>query len=129
MHTRIAVVAPCLTALLAGYQPRPASTHNANIDDYKTNVIADVDKMAKQSQVMVDMVFSFGELGFQEVETSKYLTGILKKEGFKIKQGIAGIPTAWIATWARVNPSSRSAPTSIAFPKRRRNPVLLITIR
>ena len=63
MHTRIAVVALCLTALLAGYQPRPASTHNANIDDYKANVIADVDKMAKQSQVMVDMVFSFGELG------------------------------------------------------------------
>lgn len=41
MHTRIAVVALCLTALLAGYQPRPASTHNANIDDYKANVIAD----------------------------------------------------------------------------------------
>lgn len=104
MHTRIAVVAPCLTALLAGYQPRPASTHNANIDDYKANVIADVDKMAKQSQVMVDMVFSFGELDFQEVETSKYLTGILKKEGFKIEQGIAGIPTAWIATWGSGKP-------------------------
>ena len=26
-------------------------------------------------QQMVDMVFSFGELGFQEFETPKYLTG------------------------------------------------------
>src|SRR6202008_3905321 len=60
--------------------------------------------MAKQSQVMVDMVFSFGELGFQEVETSKYLPGILKKEGFKIEQGIAGIPTAWIASWGSGKP-------------------------
>ena len=60
--------------------------------------------MAKQSQVMVDMVFSFGELGFQEVETSKYLTGILRKEGFKIEHGIAGIPTAWVATWGSGKP-------------------------
>jgi aminobenzoyl-glutamate utilization protein B len=53
---------------------------------------------------MVDMVFSFAELGFQEVETTKYLTGILKKEGFKIEQGVAGIPTAWVATWGSGKP-------------------------
>src|SRR5262249_49172050 len=74
------------------------------IDDYKSQVSADVASMAKQSQVMVDMVFSYGELGFQEVETSKYLTGILEKEGFKIERGIAGIPTAWIATWGSGKP-------------------------
>src|SRR5262245_60376663 len=95
---RVVVVALCLTALLAGY--RPVSSTN----DYKQKVMEDVEGMAKQSQVMVDMVFSFGELGFQEVETSKYLTGILRKEGFKIDQGIAGIPTAWIATWGSGKP-------------------------
>ncbi len=60
--------------------------------------------MTKEAQVMVDMVFSFGELGFQEVETSKYLTGILEKEGFKIERGISGIPTAWMATWGSGKP-------------------------
>jgi aminobenzoyl-glutamate utilization protein B len=35
---------------------------------------------------MVDMVFSFGELGFQEIETSKYLTGILERNGFTVDQ-------------------------------------------
>jgi aminobenzoyl-glutamate utilization protein B len=94
----------CFTALLVGYQPRPALTRFSPADDYKADVVADVEGMAKQSQVMVDMVFSFGELGFQEVETSKYLTGILKKEGFKIEQGIAGIPTAWVATWGSGKP-------------------------
>ncbi|OOG71582.1 peptidase dimerization domain-containing protein [Algoriphagus sp. A40] len=53
----------------------------------------------KQSQVMVDKIFSFAELGFQEVESSKYLTGILEKNGFTIEHGISGIPTAWFATW------------------------------
>src|SRR5215204_2271069 len=100
---RVSVVILCVIALLAGYQPRPALSNSA-INDYKAAAAADVAAMAKQSQVMVDMVFSFGELGFQEVETSKYLTGILKKEGFKIEHGIAGIPTAWIATWGSGKP-------------------------
>src|SRR5262245_33042575 len=60
----------------------------------KTELAAGLDDMKKQAQVMVDTVFSFGELGFQEVETSKYLTGILEKEGFRIEHGLAGIPTA-----------------------------------
>ena len=40
--------------------------------------------MASFSAEMNDMVFSFGELGFQEFETSKYLTGILEKNGFTV---------------------------------------------
>ena len=50
------------------------------------------------------MVFSFGEPGFQEVETSAYLTGILEKNGFKVTRGVAGIPTAWTATWGSGKP-------------------------
>lgn len=99
---RVVVVLLCLTALFGSQQS--ADTHFSAVNDYKTLVAADVEKMAKQSQVMVDMVFSFGELGFQEVETSKYLTGILKKQGFKIEHGIAGIPTAWVATWGSGKP-------------------------
>jgi len=53
---------------------------------------------------MVDTVFSFGELGFQEFETSKYLTGILENAGFKVERGVAGIPTAFLATWGEGKP-------------------------
>src|ERR1700690_3448479 len=70
----------------------------------KADLVGQIDAMKKQAQVMVDSVFSFGELGFQEVETTKYLSGILEKEGFKIERGIAGIPTAWVATWGSGKP-------------------------
>ena len=70
----------------------------------KADLAGQIDGMKKQAQVMVDSVFSFGELGFQEFETSKYLTGILEKEGFKIERGVAGIPTAWVATWGSGKP-------------------------
>jgi aminobenzoyl-glutamate utilization protein B len=53
---------------------------------------------------MVDMIFSFGELGFQEVETSRYLVRILRENGFTVQEGVAGIPTAWWATWGNGRP-------------------------
>src|SRR5580692_2257694 len=70
----------------------------------KADMAGNIDSMKKQAQVMVDSVFSFGELGFQEFETSKYLSGILEKEGFKIERGIAGIPTAFMASWGEGKP-------------------------
>jgi aminobenzoyl-glutamate utilization protein B len=70
----------------------------------KAELDAGIESMKKQAQVMVDSVFSFAELGFQEIETSKYLTAILEKEGFRIERGVAGIPTAWVATWGQGKP-------------------------
>ena len=49
----------------------------------KADLAGQIDAQYKKNQIMVDTVFSFGELGFQEFETSKYLTGILEKEGFQ----------------------------------------------
>lgn len=63
-----------------------------------------VDSMSTFTQQMVDQVFSFGELAFQEIETSKYLTGVLEKNGFTVTRGFAGIPTGWIAKWGSGKP-------------------------
>ena len=68
------------------------------IEKLKLEAAAIVEDNKKQSQVMVDKIFSFAELGFQEVESSKYLTGILEENGFEIENSISGIPTAWFAT-------------------------------
>jgi aminobenzoyl-glutamate utilization protein B len=94
--TKLLVTICVLVLLLNG----PVAATN----DHKAQVVKDIGAMSKQAQVMVDMVFSFAELGFQEVETSKYLTGVLEKEGFKIERGIAGIPTAWVATYGSGKP-------------------------
>ncbi|MEZ4899704.1 MAG: amidohydrolase [Saprospiraceae bacterium] len=76
----------------------------AQIEALKANVVAKVEAKTKMAQVMTDKVFSFAELGFQEVETSKYLTDILKEHGFSIEYGISGVPTAWVATWGSGKP-------------------------
>lgn len=70
----------------------------------KQEVVSSVDAMKDFTQQMVDTIFSFAELGFQEFETSRYCTGILKKNGFSVEEGVAGIPTAWIARWGSGKP-------------------------
>src|SRR5262249_31098915 len=90
-----------LSALCALAQTKTSPEKEAAM---KADLTGQIDGMKKQAQVMVDSVFSFAELGFQEFETTRYLTGILEKEGFKIERGIAGIPTAWVATWGSGKP-------------------------
>src|SRR3989475_6454796 len=74
------------------------------VEQLKREAAADVETMRVMTQQMVDQVFSYGELGFQETETSRYLTDILQKNGFKIERAYAGIPTAWVATWGSGKP-------------------------
>jgi aminobenzoyl-glutamate utilization protein B len=73
-------------------------------DALKADLLGGIDGMKKQTQVMVDQIFSYGELGFQEFETSKYLTDLLEKQGFQVQRGVAGIPTAWTATFGSGKP-------------------------
>ena len=70
------------------------------IQEIKTETLKKVQERHKNTQVMIDKVFSFAELGFQEYESSAYLTSILENAGFIIEKGISGIPTAWMARWS-----------------------------
>jgi len=81
-----------------------AAKDDARIERLKTEVVADVESRAVFTQQMVDTIFSFGELGFQEFETNRYLIEILEKNGFTVQEGIAGIPTAFMATWGSGKP-------------------------
>ena len=98
-----------LAAMPAAAPQKPAAVPRADPADarlqaLKQQAIADIDGMAVLTQQMIDQVYSFGELGFQEVETSRYLTGVLRTHGFTVTEGAAGIPTAWFASWGSGKP-------------------------
>jgi aminobenzoyl-glutamate utilization protein B len=84
--------------LAGGFQAGP------NVADLKREAIAEVEKLETLTQQMVDQIFSYSELGFQEFETSRYLTAMLEKAGFKVERGVAGMPTAWVATYGSGKP-------------------------
>ena len=74
------------------------------VDRLKDQIALDVESRRDFTQQMVDSIFSFSELGFQEYETQRYVTEILEDHGFSVERGVAGIPTAWMATWGSGTP-------------------------
>jgi aminobenzoyl-glutamate utilization protein B len=94
----------CISILWVAIAAQAIAAPPPNVAAMKADILGDIEAMKTRTQIMVDQVFSFGELGFQEVETSKYLTGILESEGFKVTRGVAGMPTAWTATWGSGKP-------------------------
>jgi aminobenzoyl-glutamate utilization protein B len=82
----------------------PLPPDSEKLTALKAEAVADVDKMKDFVQQGVDQIFSYGELGFQETETSAYLKGILKKNGFTVEEGIAGVPTAFVGGWGSGKP-------------------------
>lgn len=96
-----ATPAPLSAQPPAGAAATPlAPPADPRIEKLKAEALQLVEGRAKQVQEIVDMLFSFQELGFQEFETQKYLTTLLQKEGFTVEKGTAGIPSAWTAKWS-----------------------------
>ncbi len=118
------VIVPALTLLISLHAPRPAVlaaqdapqqrpapppqsgviADDARVAKLKAEVLAEVEGMRVFTQQMVDQIFSYGELGFQEVETNRYLVDLLRKNGFSVEEGVAGIPTAFMASWGSGKP-------------------------
>ena len=48
-----------------------------------------------------DAIWSYAELGLEEYRSSKLLADVLEAAGFKVDRGVAGMPTAFMATWSQ----------------------------
>jgi aminobenzoyl-glutamate utilization protein B len=113
--SRRAALAAAALAMLGSASPRGASmpappgalsqtAADARVEAYKAELVTEIERQRVFTQRMVDQIFSYGELGFQEFETARYCIEILRQNGFAVEEGISGIPTQWIATWGSGKP-------------------------
>ncbi|MCD6263352.1 amidohydrolase, partial [Candidatus Bathyarchaeota archaeon] len=51
-----------------------------------------------------DKIWRWAEVGLQEVKTARLLTEILERHGFKVERGVAGMPSAFVATYGSGKP-------------------------
>ncbi|MCH7717754.1 MAG: amidohydrolase, partial [Gemmatimonadetes bacterium] len=100
VHSMTVVACFTLTVVLT----QPVQAQADRIASFKRELIEDIEGRRKLTQEIVDQIFSFGELGFQEFETSRYLVSLLRENGFTVEEGVAGIPTAWVASWGSGKP-------------------------
>lgn len=99
-------VAMLASSPLASAQDEPIDVAGPppQLDGLKAEAAQSVNDRQKLTQEIVDSLFSFSELGFQEFETQRYLTEILEDNGFSVESGVSGIPSAWWATWGSGKP-------------------------
>ncbi len=86
-------VAAATLALHASAPAWSAELSSAN----QAKLIKYVDAYASRMSEVALQIWSNPELGYQETKTSALLQDELKKAGFRIEAGVAGIPTAFIA--------------------------------
>jgi aminobenzoyl-glutamate utilization protein B len=92
-HMQRATIGNEAKVLLAlGFLLAPALPADAN-DAPKQLAFEVVDRNAQQMTDISDAIFYFGELGMQEVESTKLLYDTLTAAGFKVELGGGGMPT------------------------------------
>jgi aminobenzoyl-glutamate utilization protein B len=62
-------------------------------------------KKAAEYAAISDQIWDWAEMGYQEVQSSALLAETLRKQGFKITMGVAGIPTAFVAEYGESGPT------------------------
>ena len=71
----------------------------AGAQDAKTMVADYIDENANSYGDIAQEIWELAELGYMETESSALLQSTLDREGFEIEAGVAGIPTAFLASW------------------------------
>jgi len=72
--------------------------------DGKDFVLSWIDGNCNPFFTYSDSIWSFSELGCEEFLSSRLLVGILRDNDFKVQEGVAGMPTAFVATWGDGRP-------------------------
>ena len=70
----------------------------------KQQIIQEMDKELKNYGKIAHEIWGLAELGFLEDKSTQILQDHLKKEGFTIKTGVAGMPTAFVAEYGNGKP-------------------------
>lgn len=68
------------------------------------SVLQQVSSRATAGIRLANQIWGFAELGYAEEKSSAVLQGYLDSQGFKIESGVAGIPTAFVATAGKGEP-------------------------
>lgn len=88
------------TALLATAALFPLVAHAQTLPEtQRAALVADIDARAAATANVAKALWDFAEVGYQETRSSNLLQSELKKGGFTITPGVAGMPTAFVASF------------------------------
>ena len=75
-----------------------------NLTPEQQKLVQELDGKTEEFGIIAQKIWELAELGYQEEESSKLLKEKLQSEGFSVEEGVAEIPTAFIASYGSGKP-------------------------
>lgn len=72
--------------------------------DAKDEVAASIDARRAELAALAKQIWGYAELGYQEEKSAAALRARLTKAGFRVERGVAGMPTAFVASYGQGRP-------------------------
>jgi aminobenzoyl-glutamate utilization protein B len=72
--------------------------------DAKASLAASIDARRADYVAVASQIWSFAEVGYQEEKSSTLLQQELRRAGFTVQSGVAGMPTAFVASYGSGKP-------------------------
>jgi aminobenzoyl-glutamate utilization protein B len=82
----------------------PAWSQKAQRNPNKDAVIASVNKHEKELTAISDNIWAYAETALKEYKSSKELADYAEAQGFRVKRGVSGMPTAFTAEYGSGKP-------------------------
>jgi len=96
---------PVLTlVILATFLISTFSPGATPADKKKKEALASIDKHQAEIIALSDRIWQLAETALEETQSSKLLADYAEAQGFKVERGVAGLPTAFVATYGQDRP-------------------------
>jgi aminobenzoyl-glutamate utilization protein B len=70
----------------------------------KQAVVTEVEKLSGEINRMAMTLWTYSETALKETRSAAFLADLAEKDGFTVERGVAGMPTAFVATWGSGSP-------------------------
>ncbi len=81
-----------------------SSTYSQSINKLKKSLLNSIEEKSSALISLSDDIWEAAEVAFREVKSSEYLVKYAEENGLKVERGVAGIPTAFIASYGEGKP-------------------------
>src|SRR5207247_2007909 len=89
--------------LLLAASPTPAA-EPPPLTPLQQDLLRHLDALQPELVTINQDIWTFAELGLEEHRSAARLIGVLKKAGFKVREGLSGMPTAFVAEYGSGKP-------------------------
>ena len=74
------------------------------LSKHKKAIITSVEKHERELIAISDSIWALAETAFEEHQSARILADYAESQGFNVERGVAGIPTAFVATYGSGSP-------------------------